>query len=107
MSREVHVTDAAEAHMAEAAVWWAKHHSLKQALRWLDEIHLAITTLSDRAERRPLARESSKFPYDVHELSFGTGRRRTHRILYRIVGKRVEIMAVRHSAQDQVEPGDL
>ena len=107
MSFQVRITDAASAEVNEAAAWWAEHRSLEQALRWLREIHEHIGTLGDGPERRSLARESSRFAFEVRESRFGVGRRVTHRVLFRIAGDVVEVLAVRHVAQRPLRRGEL
>jgi hypothetical protein len=54
-----------------------------------------------------LARELRKFAFDLRESLFGVRRRPTHRVLFRIVVDVVEILAVRHVAQDDIELEDL
>jgi hypothetical protein len=76
-------------------------------LQWLHAIHREIASLAVHPERCGLARESPQFAFDVRESLFGMGRRATHRILFRIVGNVVEVLLVRHVAQEQIRPGDV
>jgi plasmid stabilization system protein ParE len=107
MSRHVLVTAAARRDIEEAAAWWAEHRSLTQAIRWLRQIEDRIATLSEHAERCELAHEASRFSFELRELLFGSGSRPTHRILFRIDGSTVEILAVRHTSRIDVTPDDL
>jgi hypothetical protein len=67
----------------------------------------AIASLERSPDRCPIARENERFPYELRELLYGSGRRKTHRALIRIVGNRVEVMAIRHLAQREFRPDDL
>jgi plasmid stabilization system protein ParE len=107
MNYRVLLTDAARRHIEEASAWWAEHRSLAQALRWLEQIHARIATLALDPDRCPLAHESSQFPFELRQLLFGIGRRFTHRVLFRIVGETVEVLAVRHVARTDLEPDEL
>ncbi len=107
MSHQIRVTDAALRHIEEAAAWWAEHRSLPQALRWLERIHQQIATLAENPDRCSFAHESPRFSFQLRELLFGTSRRPTHRILFRIVGDAVEVLAVRHASRADFDPIDL
>ncbi|HWC89128.1 MAG TPA: type II toxin-antitoxin system RelE/ParE family toxin [Pirellulales bacterium] len=100
------MTAAAEAEIDASAVWWAERRSLDQALRWLREIKDRMISLAENPERCALARESSRFPFEIRELHFGAGSHPTHRASFRITGHVVEVLMVRHVAQDEVQPGD-
>ena len=107
MSRQIPVTAAARRDIEEGAAWWAEHRSFPQAIRWLRQIEDRIATLSEHAERCELAHEASRFSFELRELLFGTGYRPTHRILFRIDGSIVEILAVRHMSRIDISPDDL
>jgi plasmid stabilization system protein ParE len=107
MSRQVLVTAAARRDIEEAAAWWAENRSFPQAIRWLRQIEDRIATLCENAERCELAHESFRFSFELRELLFGTGYRPTHRILFRIDGSIVEILAVRHTSRIDLAPDDL
>jgi plasmid stabilization system protein ParE len=43
---------------------------------------------------------------DLRELLYGR-RRNVYRIVFTIVGQRVNVLRVRHAAQDRLMPGDV
>jgi hypothetical protein len=63
--------------------------------------------LSQIAIRCPLAAEDGQFPLELRELRYGAGRRPTHRAIFSIKDDLVLVLAVRHLAQDRVQPHDL
>lgn len=107
MSYRVLLTSTASVHLDNLSLWWAEHRSLSEALRWLSLIQKKIATLSEHPDRCPLANESLRFPFDLHELLFGAGPRVTHRILFRIVADTVEVLVIRHVARDKIDPNDM
>jgi plasmid stabilization system protein ParE len=78
----------------------------RPALRWLREINAHIFSLAENPERCPLAHESARFAYEIRELHLGIGSQPTHRALFRIIGNGVEVLMVRHVAQDEIQPID-
>ncbi len=91
----------------EAYLWWAKNRSAEQAGRWFRGIEEAINGLVDNPWRHPVAIENDRFSHELRQLLFGLGRRPTHRILFTIRPDSVYVLAVRHVAQDAIEPDDL
>lgn len=77
------------------------------ANRWLDGLLNDLKRLSDRPERFPIANESDQFDFVLRETHYGSGRSKTHRVLFRIVGEMVEILTVRHASQQDVTPDTL
>lgn len=57
--------------------------------------------------RYEFAREADRFPYELRQRLFGTGRRITHRILFTVRNEEVVVLTVRHAAQADVNPGDV
>ena len=55
-----------------------------------------------------LSRESDDLPGGPYrEKLFGLGKSRTHRVVFRVTPAAVELVAVRHLAQDDLTPLDL
>jgi plasmid stabilization system protein ParE len=81
---KVAIARRARADLKEAALWWAEHRSSEQALRWYRESLKQIRSLSRNAKRHPIAEESASFPYEIRQLSYGVGRKRTHRVVFAI-----------------------
>lgn len=66
-----------------------------------------LSGLTENALSCPLAHESAEFPFELRELHYGSGRRTTHRALFRVVDDCVEVLAIRHHAQRDVSPDDI
>jgi len=107
MSFRVIITAHAEADMQDAARWWASERSAEQAGRWLAGLDEKLRSLGDSPQRWPLAPEHRQFPYELRELNYGLGPRRTHRAIFMIADDLVLVLAVRHAAQDRLRPEDL
>ena len=56
---------------------------------------------------RTLAHETNDIDFEIREHLYGVGRKKTHHILYRIVENTVEVLAVRHVAQQDFDTDDL
>ena len=82
------------------ATWWADNRSSDQALQWYESFLKALRSLDTMPNRHPLARENTKAGFELRELHFGLGGRTTHRALFRITGQTVEVLTIRHVAQD-------
>lgn len=97
----------AYAALSENAVWWAKNRSRDEARRWYDGILASLENLGDMPLSHPLADENSIFAFELREMLFGLGRRPTHRALFRINGSVVEVLTIRHVAQQAIRPNEL
>ena len=93
---------------AEASArWWAEHRSPEEAARWLDCFLTAVSSLSRHPHARPPAEEDGLFPVELRELHFGLGGRPTHRAVFRVSGRYVTVLTVRHVRQPPLGQGDL
>jgi plasmid stabilization system protein ParE len=86
--------------------WWAENRSVEQARRWYLGIHAAIRSLRKKPDRCPRATESDLLAEGIRQLSFGLGRRPTHRIVFAIDGGTVVVLRVRHISQDALSLDD-
>lgn len=100
-------TRRAEWDLSTAARWWAENRSPAEADRWLSAIQKKIESLATSPLRCPLAPEHARFSAELRELHFAVGRRPTHRIIFTVADELVLVLAVRHVAQDELEPDDL
>ena len=89
-----------------AAVVWRSQRSASAAARWHAGILAAIRTLAGNPERCPLADEAADLGVDLRQLLYGR-RRSVYRILFTIEGQAVNVLRVRHAAQDRLSPGDV
>lgn len=106
MTYEVVISRRAERELREAADWYAQR-SPKIADEWYDKFLQSILTLGRNPQRCSLAHESPDFPFELRELLFGSGRRKTHRALFAIRPDRVVVHGIRHFAQRDFAPDDL
>jgi plasmid stabilization system protein ParE len=104
MSLEVLITERAQQEAQANHDWWAEHRSVEQAARWYDEFLASSLSLEDSPDRRPLALESDRFPFEIRQLNFGIGHKPTHRLIYTVRSDQVVILRVRHLAQQEIEP---
>lgn len=108
MKYDVSIDDGVWLQLQDAARWYLQRSESPQvAERWYRGFVEALLSLSENPLRYSLARESELFRYELRELLYGSGRRNTHRALFRVVGNRVEVMLIRHFAQRDVTPEDL
>jgi plasmid stabilization system protein ParE len=108
MKYKVVILPKARIAMNQAVHWYLERsRSESVASHWLEGLLAKLASLSQFPERCPLARESEDFGEAIRELHYGSGRRTTHRALFRILGDVVEVMTVRHVAQDDVSPEEL
>jgi len=108
MKYDVSIDDVVWLQLKDAARWYLQRSESSQvAESWYRGFVEALQSLSENPTRHGLARENDLFRYELRELLYGSGRRKTHRALFRVVGSRVEIMLIRHIAQRDITPDDL
>jgi plasmid stabilization system protein ParE len=78
----------------------------QSAARWNDGIFAKIDTLQNNPDRWPLADEAAVLGFDLRVLLYGR-RRKVYRILFTIDGDTVNVLRVRHAAQDWLTEDDL
>jgi plasmid stabilization system protein ParE len=103
MTYEVIITSRAEQEAQANHDWWAENRSPEQAAPWYDEFLKVALTLENNPDRFPHAAENDRFPYKVRQLTFGIGRKATHRLVYVIRPNKVIILRVRHLAQQEID----
>lgn len=104
---KVLITERAEGEIQTAHDWWSAHRSALQAGRWYRGIYRAIDSLRTNASRNPLIPEHEHFSAELRQLTFGLGRRPTHRVVFSIQPDAVVVLAVRHLAQQNLSVEDL
>ena len=107
MNFQIEVVRRAHEQLEAAVRWWADNRSPQQARRWYVAARRAILSLSNNPQRCPRALEGDRLPGDVRDLYFGVGRRRTHRLVFKIRGNVVIVVAVRHLAHDELTSRDI
>ncbi|GAB4157581.1 MAG: hypothetical protein Tsb009_34680 [Planctomycetaceae bacterium] len=99
MAYRISVTNLAVNAM-DATVKWYGEQVPDLGRQWRLGMEAAIKSLAENPERCSLIPELEGSELEIRELLYGIGRRKTHRILFRIVEQTVEVLAVRHVAQD-------
>ena len=108
MKYRLQLSDEASEILFTTARWYAEtSQSLDVAVNWYDGFLDALRTLEQNPLRGCLAPENELFDFELRELHYGSGKRTTHRALYRMAGNRVEVLSIRHHAQRPLRRGDL
>jgi plasmid stabilization system protein ParE len=107
MIYDVVLTRKAERQIASTVRWWANHRSAAQAERWYQGLMQTLKSLQHDPKRCALAPEHGALPLPIRQITYGVGRKPTHRVLFAIRGQRVVVYAVRHLAQRDIRPEDL
>ena len=107
MKYRITLTHEAQRQLLETSLWWSENRDPEQAVRWLDGFEAAIRELATKPERQPRAYEAEHFDYPLYQLTYGVGRRPTHRAVFRIRSDLVEVVAIRHLAQDELSEDDI
>ena len=104
MNYRIELTAQAEQEI-ESSYRYIAERAPQAAKRWNQGIRAAIRSLARQPRRFGLAPESEHFPFEVRQLLYG--RKRNYRIIYTIKDDFVAILAVRHAAQDRLDPNDF
>lgn len=108
MTHRLIITPLASAILDEVARWYLSTSGDPEvADRWWSGFRDALESMTADPERFPLASESDDLEFELRELHYGSGRRPTHRALFRIKGDAVEVLTIRHAAQRDVTAADL
>lgn len=104
MIYQVKITETAEHEIKDAFLWLQKE-SPTRAQKWLDEIQIAIQSLSQLPLRCSIAPENKIFHQEVRRLLFGKYPG-IYRILFFIQEDIVYVSHVRHRARRPLENWD-
>jgi len=85
------VIDEIECYVARIA-----EDSITNAIKWYQDIEQKIYTLDELPTRCPIADESQFYDFEIRHLIFGD-----YRILFRVEDKTVQILHIKHSAQER------
>lgn len=89
------------------ADWWARHHSIEQALQWSNAVYDQLESLANFPESNGLSAESGEFPYKIRDKLVGLGSRPGYRAVFTIRDDTVFVLTVRRSAQDALQSSDV
>jgi plasmid stabilization system protein ParE len=90
----------------ENAIDWLAERSPAAADRWLQGMLSIVENLELDPKRYSIAEEAAELGVDLRQIIHGR-RRGVYRVLFTIEGNRVNVLRVRHSAQDELKPPDL
>jgi len=108
MKYHLKITAEASDLLSAAAKWYAEtSRSLDIAAAWYDGFIERIDSLEQNPFAGALSPESKDLAIEIREIHYGSGRRPTHRAIYRIKGNVVEVLTIRHLAQQPLTLSDL
>lgn len=107
MIYRVQLSPRARIAIANNASWWATHRSVDQAQRWMNAAREALHSLAQDPHRWPVAPENDELPFEIREMAFGLGRKKTHRAVFEVREDSVLIHAIRHLAQAPLTTEDF
>jgi plasmid stabilization system protein ParE len=102
MSKTYHLETSLQAKADfKSAFRWIEQRAPQQAHKWATGLNKAIESLEQQPARCQLAPENNSFPVEIRQLLYG---RRSHRyrILFTIEDDCVNILFIRHYAQDWI-----
>ncbi len=109
MKYSVRISAEADRQLFESAKWYATQDR-EVGETWYNGFKTAIASLAENPQRCGLAHENEAFPFQIFALHYGSGRRKTHRAVFRVDGQTVEVvevLAIRHHAQRDLHPEDI
>lgn len=108
MKYRLKITEEAAEHLRVIVQWYLEtSQSIEIATAWHDGFIRKLELLEQNPQLGGLAPENGKFDFELRELCYGSGKRLTHRALYRILDDTVEVLSIRHHAQRPIRPDDL
>ena len=90
----------------EAVHWMAENLSPRVARSWHTGLMNALDSLETNPDRCPLADEAGELGIELRELLYRR-RRTAYRVVFTITGTAVNVIRVRHAAQDRLTDADI
>ena len=106
MKYDVVLTNKAKRQLDDACAWYAARDA-EVADAWYDGFVEALISLESNPQRHGLARENDAFPVELRQISYGSGRKKTHRAVFVVRPGKVVVHLIRHLAQRDITPDDL
>jgi plasmid stabilization system protein ParE len=108
MKYRLRITGEAAHRLFAIAKWYAETSlSLELATTWYDGFLDELEKLRQEPLRGSLAAENHLFDFELRELYYGSGKRITHRVLYRVVEDTIEALTIRHHAERPLQVDDF
>jgi plasmid stabilization system protein ParE len=95
----------ARSDIADAVAWLASTN-LAAAARVRNALLDVVADLETDPLRHPMADEAAELGIDLRMVLYGR-RRNTYRILFTVEGQTVNVLRVRHTARDRLNPDDV
>ena len=73
MTLKLVISERAHQNIERNAVWWARNHSLTEAIDWQDAVYRQLETIPEILESYSLAPENPKFDEVLREKNVGLG----------------------------------
>lgn len=106
MTLKLVITERAHQDIERNAVWWARNHSLTQAIDWQDAVYRQIETIPEMPESYALAPENSKFDEELRQKNVGLGVG-GYRAVFTVRGDEVHVLTIRRGAQQELKDQDV
>ncbi|MGH9583203.1 MAG: type II toxin-antitoxin system RelE/ParE family toxin [Bryobacteraceae bacterium] len=103
MAFRVEISEQAESDGKGILEWLISQHAGETGLRWFQGLEQAIASLSELAERCPLAPENRSFPFEVRHLLYGR-KPDVCRVLFTVQGEMVYVLHIRHGRRKHLAP---
>lgn len=101
MAFRVEYSSAAEADLESILDWLISEHAGQTGLRWFEGLETAVASLANLPLRCPLARENTRFPFEVRQLHYGR-RPHVYRVLFTIDDERVVVLHIWHGRRERL-----
>lgn len=100
------ITERAHQDIERNAIWWARNHSIPQAIDWQDAVYRQLETIPEMPESYSLAPENPKFNEELREKNVGLGVG-GYRAVFTVRGNEVHILTIRRGAQRELGDQEL
>ena len=101
MTLKLVISERAHQDIERNAVWWARNHSLTQAIDWQDVVYRQLETIPEMPESYSLAPENPKFDEVLREKNIGLGVG-GYRAVFTVRGNEVHVLTIRRGAQQEL-----
>ena len=106
MTLKLVITERAHQDIERNAVWWARNHSLTQAIDWQDAVYRQIETIPEMPASYALAPENSKFDEELRQKNVGLGVG-GYRAVFTVRGDEVHVLTIRRGVQQELKEQDI
>ena len=106
MTHKLVITDRVFEQLDSGYVWYQQNVP-QVAAAWFNGWIDALNDLCQEPERYPLAHESPLFPFPIHQLLYGVGKKKSHRALFVIRSRAVVVLTIRHLSQQDFTPEEM